>query len=552
MPIVDRNPPREASFLGSSSSLTGDVPKLAFTVPTNDETDQFVIYAFGTSKPTSSAVDAILFEHQDNGVLRLDLSNTSGSPSGGAHIPYTPYQKIVIAHAVFAAVGFLIFLPLGALYARYLRTFIPTTWFQGHWIIQFLLAGVSIVIGVALGIRSVEEVGGRHLDDNHKGTTLEECEGVRTSNTALWSAEALLEQAEDALVNAHLSFLLAGSRIISTATQSSYQCAPSTFNSAGIDGERASLLMRKAVQAAALAKRTYLEDPRCKDNVIFVALSVGPFGATLSPTQEFSGFYPPPYGPKKFTQEGVNVHSFDEETDEALAIKALADFHFDRLRIFSSDDDVWDIIDCIAMETVPLVREVIAIREAFCRLHQYLKTKNKPFKPWWISFVFPDGIPVERNSRILDYVNGALAAIPSVSGQELHLPVPSAIGINCVDVDAIEAALLELQQAVYNLTMATGSRPTQIPWLVIYPNGSHFDVPTREWSQRDDKSWAQQLTDIVTRLRHNSETPCMFPGIVIGGCCKAGPGKISQLSRALGDQHTISDMVKVEEYHKTV
>ncbi|KAF9049708.1 hypothetical protein BJ165DRAFT_939693 [Panaeolus papilionaceus] len=168
MPIVDRSPARGASFLTTASSLSGNAPKLAFTVPTNEDKDQFVIYAFGTNKPTSSAVDAILFEHQDNGVLRLNLANTSGNPSGGGNIPFLPYQKMIIAHAVFAAVGFLVFLPFGALYARYLRTFIPTKWFQGHWIVQFLVAGISITIGVALGIQSVNEAGARHLDDTHK------------------------------------------------------------------------------------------------------------------------------------------------------------------------------------------------------------------------------------------------------------------------------------------------------------------------------------------------------------------------------------------------
>lgn len=59
------------------------------------------------------------------------------------------------------------FLPAGALLARYLRTFTPT-WFKGHWIAQFGLAGPIIIAGFALGIRGVAVSGAPHLNDTHK------------------------------------------------------------------------------------------------------------------------------------------------------------------------------------------------------------------------------------------------------------------------------------------------------------------------------------------------------------------------------------------------
>jgi hypothetical protein len=108
--------------------------------------------------PSSSAVDAELVQHLDFGTFQLDLtksSSTSTSPgssptSGGSDhnttpsddIPLLPYQRLIIAHAIFCVVGFLLFLPAGALVARYLRTF-TSSWFTSHWIIQFLIGVYS-------------------------------------------------------------------------------------------------------------------------------------------------------------------------------------------------------------------------------------------------------------------------------------------------------------------------------------------------------------------------------------------------------------------------
>ena len=93
---------------------------------------------------------------------------------------------MIIAHAIFCTVGFLLFLPAGALLARYLRTFIPGhIWFKGHAIFQFFIgrhsspapslmayidsaAGPTIFIGVILGVAAVSNAGAAHLDDDHK------------------------------------------------------------------------------------------------------------------------------------------------------------------------------------------------------------------------------------------------------------------------------------------------------------------------------------------------------------------------------------------------
>ena len=65
-------------------------------------------------------------------------------------IPLLPFEKYIIAHAIFCVIGFLGLLPLGALVARYTRTFTPK-WYTAHWIIQFAIGAYhSLAIRHAL------------------------------------------------------------------------------------------------------------------------------------------------------------------------------------------------------------------------------------------------------------------------------------------------------------------------------------------------------------------------------------------------------------------
>lgn len=118
----------------------------------NSGTSQGIIWAFGNTNPDDSAVDATLLQHIDSGPLTLDLStplilnsdgtatlpSSSNNTSGAVSVPLLPYQKKIIAHGILCVIGFLGLLPLGALVARYFRTFTPV-WFQAHWIIQLAL-----------------------------------------------------------------------------------------------------------------------------------------------------------------------------------------------------------------------------------------------------------------------------------------------------------------------------------------------------------------------------------------------------------------------------
>lgn len=182
-PKVVQEPDRVASLVQGSSSVANGNIKFSFTIPSDGKASQSIIWAWGDANPGSSNIDATIQQHRSMGSAQLnlakDLSSTSpstGSGSNGGNSnsgssqheqPLLPYQKLIVAHAIFCVVGFLLLLPVGALLARYLRTF-TDVWFKGHWIIQFALAGPPIVVGIAMGIQAVVKAGVKHLDDGHK------------------------------------------------------------------------------------------------------------------------------------------------------------------------------------------------------------------------------------------------------------------------------------------------------------------------------------------------------------------------------------------------
>jgi len=176
MPTVDPNPPRVAILADSLTSIAGDSSSFGFTIPANGDTKPYVIFSYGIDPPGSSAVDATLLMHYEFQSAQFDLSGSSTPTSSGAgttptgntsdNVPLLSYQRMIVAHGIFCAVGFLLFLPAGALLARYFRTF-TSTWFTGHWVAQFAVAGPTIIVGIALGFQSVK-TGKLQFDSDHK------------------------------------------------------------------------------------------------------------------------------------------------------------------------------------------------------------------------------------------------------------------------------------------------------------------------------------------------------------------------------------------------
>ncbi|KAG1787011.1 Homocysteine S-methyltransferase [Suillus plorans] len=354
------------------------------------------------------------------------------------------------------------------------------------------------------------------LSDGGLGTTLEDHFHLPISHTPLWSARIILD-APNTLQQAHLAFLEAGSRVLLTAT---YQAAFESFERAGYSHEIATESMRNAVHIADQARHQF-----CKEHLdvspkeIHIALSLGPFGAVLAPMQDFGGIYPPPYGPRAYSDSEENTTSFGDDIEaKNNSVKALTRFHEDRLRVFTSDKETWDKVDFIAFETVPLVREVEAIRQAMDNMKETISPK-----PWWITATFPNGKYPDTRQPGGDRYTPTEAAIAMIR-HDNDLPVPHGIGINCTALKYIPELLQEFERAMH------GNRKL---FLVLHPNGGGgFDLSTQAFREPEENDrWAEDLASLVKEAKRRG-----WNEIIFGGCCKTGPSDIKALGEAFSEK----------------
>jgi hypothetical protein len=112
-----------------------------------------MIWAFASHRPSHSSPSTTLHMHSAFGSFSPDTDS-----SGGASWTYS--DKLIAAHAALASVGFLVVLPFGTLFARWARTFVPgAVWFRSHWILNLLVGGPLVVVGIALGYAAIASVG---------------------------------------------------------------------------------------------------------------------------------------------------------------------------------------------------------------------------------------------------------------------------------------------------------------------------------------------------------------------------------------------------------
>lgn len=144
-------------------------------------------------------------------------------------------------------------------------------------------------------------------------------------STPLWSSHLLISS-PSTLVDVHRAFLSAGADIILTATyQSSFEGFARTDPQYTTDD--AARYMRSAIP---LARQAFSSEDVCSWYPR-VALSLGPYGATMSPVAaEYSGEYP-----EAMSSEG-----------------ALREWHGKQLEVFAEDEASWQDINYITFETV--------------------------------------------------------------------------------------------------------------------------------------------------------------------------------------------------------
>ena len=327
------------------------------------------------------------------------------------------------------------------------------------------------------------------LLDGGLGTTLEDEYGLKfDSSTPLWSSHLLLSD-PDTLEKVQQSFVKAGVDVLLTPT---YQASYDGFSKTVINGERMDFyedICQYFDLGVDISKHAFNNQPG------LVALSLGAYGATMSPSQEFGGKY-------------------GRMCDE----KKLENWHVERIAMYWNS---FDRVDLVAFETIPRIEEVRAVRTA-----ANINRQQTVFKPYWVTCVFPnedDNLP--DGSSVEDIVQALFEKKDWEDGIEM-LP-PWGVGINCTKVQKLSGLIDQFEEAAEKLSIT-------LPRLVIAPNGSKgqvYDSVTQTWvgDKEERGDWVTTVADLVKNIVAREK----WSGVVVGGCCKTGPKEIDDLRRQL-------------------
>ncbi|GGX04239.1 homocysteine S-methyltransferase [Streptomyces chartreusis] len=230
----------------------------------------------------------------------------------------------------------------------------------------------------------------------------------------LWSAR-LLAEVPEAITEAHLAYFEAGADVAITA---GYQATFEGFAKRGIGRERAAELIALGVElareAVARARAEGIARP------LWVAASVGPYGAMLADGSEYRGRY-------------------------GLSVAELERFHRPRLEVLAGARP-----DVLALETVPDTDEAEALLRAVRGLGV----------PAWLSYsVAGDrtraGQPLEEAFALAAGVDEVIA-----------------VGVNCCAPEDVEGAV------------ETAVRVTGKPVVVYPNSGEAWNAAARAWDGR--------------------------------------------------------------------
>ncbi|MER7947996.1 homocysteine S-methyltransferase [Streptomyces sp. NPDC096079] len=253
-----------------------------------------------------------------------------------------------------------------------------------------------------------------------------EAQGCDLSD-ALWSARLLADGPEQ-IEAAHAAYVRAGARVLIT---SSYQATFEGFARRGAGPEAAAGLLARSVELARTAAGAVGEE-------VWVAASVGPYGAMLADGSEYRGRY-------------------------GLSVGALEGFHRPRIEVLAQAAP-----DVLALETVPDAEEAEAL----------LRAADGCGVPVWLSYTVEGG----RTRAGQDLAEAFAVA----AGNEQVV----AVGVNCCD-PAEAADAVELAVAV------TGK-----PAVVYPNSGERWDARARGWSgdMAFDPAWAVGWAEKGARL----------------------------------------------------
>ncbi|WP_030773998.1 homocysteine S-methyltransferase [Streptomyces sp. NRRL F-2664] len=222
----------------------------------------------------------------------------------------------------------------------------------------------------------------------------------------LWTARVLDERPEQ-VEAAHTAYAQAGAEVLITA---SYQIGYGAFAARGRDRDATTALLHRSVALAARAAEA-------ADHDVWVAASVGPYGAVLADGSEYRGRY-------------------------GLGVRALAAFHRPRIEaLLAAGPDV------LAVETLPDPDEAEAV----------ITVLAETGAPAWLSYTVAGGST--RSGRPLPEAFALAAGAPQVV----------AVGVNCCD----PAEVLPALEAAATVTTK--------PLLAYPNDGSVWDAATATW-----------------------------------------------------------------------
>jgi homocysteine S-methyltransferase len=237
----------------------------------------------------------------------------------------------------------------------------------------------------------------------------------------LWSARVLLD-APAAIERVHAEYYRAGADIAITA---SYQASYEGFAARGLDANATTALLQRSVELAQSARRTVLREQPGMTRALFVAASVGPYGAVLHDGSEYRGDY-------------------------GLGESALVDFHRARFHALADTD-----ADLLACETIPSRTEAAALVR--------LLAERADAKAW-ITFSCRDGRHTAAGDAIAECARW-LDGVPQVV----------AVGVNCVAPEWVESLIGEVRAG------------TDKPVVVYANSGETWDAEARCWRGSADR-----------------------------------------------------------------
>lgn len=245
-------------------------------------------------------------------------------------------------------------------------------------------------------------------------------------NHELWSAKLLIDQPE-LIIKAHLAYLRAGAQCITT---SSYQATIKGFERIGLSRSASIKMILRSVELAQEARSIFLKESP-ESQIIYLAASIGPYGAFLADGSEYTGNYD-------------------------VSDKELREFHAEKIRVLESTG-----VDFLAFETIPSLREIKILSELIPKIK----------KLCWVSFSCKNAVFLNDGNRIVDAVK--------ICSSTKNL---FALGVNCTAPKHISDIINNIHPFVKDKK------------IIVYPNSGEIYLPeSKTWKGISDPEVFQKM-----------------------------------------------------------